>query len=181
MRIDDRDLRGGEKKWQWVKRGVPLRVEVGPRDMAGGKVSFGRRDVAGKLESSRAPSSSPPSPRRSTRFRQALFDRALKLREAATVRIDSLKEFEAFFTPKNEERPEIHGGLAYSPLRRVAGDGREAQGAQGDGPLRAARRRRTNPASASSPASPAPPRRVCEGVLKFTGESQWTPILWGFD
>ena len=33
---------------------------------------------------------------------------------AASVRIDSLKDFEAFFTPKNEERPEIHGGLAYS-------------------------------------------------------------------
>ena len=29
------------------------------------------------------------------------------------MRIDSLKEFEAFFTPKNEEQPEIHGGLAY--------------------------------------------------------------------
>ena len=37
----------------------------------------------------------------------------MKLREEATVRIDSLKEFEAYFTPKNEERPEIHGGLAY--------------------------------------------------------------------
>ena len=30
------------------------------------------------------------------------------------MRIDSLKEFEAYFTPKNEEQPEIHGGLAYS-------------------------------------------------------------------
>jgi prolyl-tRNA synthetase len=29
------------------------------------------------------------------------------------VRIDSLKEFEAFFTPENAEQPEIHGGLAY--------------------------------------------------------------------
>jgi prolyl-tRNA synthetase len=43
-----------------------------------------------------------------------LFDRAAKLRTDATVRIDHLKEFEAFFTPKDEERPEIHGGLAYS-------------------------------------------------------------------
>ena len=25
VRLDDRDIRGGEKKWQWVKRGVPLR------------------------------------------------------------------------------------------------------------------------------------------------------------
>jgi prolyl-tRNA synthetase len=30
------------------------------------------------------------------------------------VRIDSLKEFEAYFTPKTEERPELHGGFAHS-------------------------------------------------------------------
>jgi prolyl-tRNA synthetase len=42
------------------------------------------------------------------------LEQANKRREDATVRIDTLKEFEAFFTPKDEERPEIHGGLAYS-------------------------------------------------------------------
>ncbi len=31
--IDDRDMRGGEKKWFHVKRGVPLRVEVGPKTL----------------------------------------------------------------------------------------------------------------------------------------------------
>ena len=30
MEIDDRDLRGGDKLWQWIKKGVPLRLEVGP-------------------------------------------------------------------------------------------------------------------------------------------------------
>jgi prolyl-tRNA synthetase len=29
------------------------------------------------------------------------------------VKIDSLAEFEKFFTPKNADNPEIHGGLAY--------------------------------------------------------------------
>src|SRR4029078_13276256 len=32
--IDDRDIRGGEKNWYHVKRGVPLRAEVGPKDIA---------------------------------------------------------------------------------------------------------------------------------------------------
>jgi prolyl-tRNA synthetase len=45
---------------------------------------------------------------------QNLLNRAGELREAASVRIDDWKEFEAFFTPKNAEDPEIHGGLAYS-------------------------------------------------------------------
>ena len=44
VRIDDRDIRGGDKKWQWVKRGVPIRVEVGPRDIDGGTVFPARRD-----------------------------------------------------------------------------------------------------------------------------------------
>ena len=68
VRIDDRDIRGGDKKWQWVKRGVPIRVEIGPRDIAGGKVSFGRRDQPGKFGVARGPSSSRTSPRRSPRF-----------------------------------------------------------------------------------------------------------------
>ena len=29
--IDDRDLRGGEKNWQHIKRGVPLRLEISPK------------------------------------------------------------------------------------------------------------------------------------------------------
>jgi prolyl-tRNA synthetase len=28
-----RDIRGGDKQWEWVKKGVPLRLEVGPRDI----------------------------------------------------------------------------------------------------------------------------------------------------
>jgi prolyl-tRNA synthetase len=113
VRIDDRDLRGGEKKWQWVKRGVPLRVEVGPRDIAEDKVMVGRRDVAGK---------GVPLPRAEfvatadamlVAIQYALFAAAKAAREAASRRIDDLNEFEAFFTPKDEERPELHGGLAY--------------------------------------------------------------------
>ncbi len=44
MLLDDRDLRGGEKNWQHIKRGVPLRLEVGPRDIAKDGVFLGRRD-----------------------------------------------------------------------------------------------------------------------------------------
>ena len=113
VRIDNRDIRGGEKKWQWVKRGVPIRLEVGPRDVAAGKVSIGRRDIAGRLESTRAEFVA-HAPKMLDEIQHGLFQRAAKLRDEATVQIDSLKEFEAFFTPKNEERPEIHGGLAYS-------------------------------------------------------------------
>jgi prolyl-tRNA synthetase len=114
VRLDDRDLRGGDKKWQWVKRGVPIRVEIGPRDVAGGGAFVGRRDVAGKGQGTPRGELVANIAKTLAEIQQSLFDAAAKSRREATVKIDSLQEFEAFFTPKDQERPEIHGGLAYS-------------------------------------------------------------------
>jgi prolyl-tRNA synthetase len=41
-----------------------------------------------------------------------LLAAARRLRDEHTRDIDSLDEFRAFFTPENEEKPEIHGGFA---------------------------------------------------------------------
>jgi prolyl-tRNA synthetase len=113
VKIDNRDIRGGEKKWQWVKRGVPLRVEIGPRDVAAGKISLGRRDQAGRFEPTR-PEFVASVAKTLDEIQHALLARAVKFRDDATQRIDSLPEFEAYFTPKNADEPEIHGGFAYS-------------------------------------------------------------------
>ncbi len=113
VRIDDRDLRGGEKKWQWVKRGVPLRVEVGPRDVAAGKVFVARREIGGKGEPAERNAFIAGVAQSLGECQQTLFDRALKAREGATVSIDSLAEFEKYFTPKNADKQELHGGFAY--------------------------------------------------------------------
>ncbi|WP_428306434.1 proline--tRNA ligase [Lacipirellula sp.] len=113
VRIDDRDIRGGDKKWQWVKRGVPIRLEIGPRDIADGKLFPARRDGV-KYETKPTPEEFVANIAATlAEMQQGLFDRAAKLRDEATVKIDSLAEFEKFFTPKNADNPEIHGGLAY--------------------------------------------------------------------
>jgi prolyl-tRNA synthetase len=113
VKIDNRDIRGGEKKWQWVKRGVPLRVEIGPRDVTAGKISLGRRDQAGRFEPTR-PEFVASVAKTLDEIQHVLLARALKLREDATQQIDGLKEFEAYFTPENADEPEIHGGFANS-------------------------------------------------------------------
>lgn len=111
VQIDDRDLRGGEKKWYHVKRGVPLRIEVGPKDIAqdavfvarrdtGEQKSYGRADLLGSLTWLL------------DEIQQNLFNRALKLRQDNTVEIRNEQEFRAYFTPKNADSPEIHGGFA---------------------------------------------------------------------
>jgi prolyl-tRNA synthetase len=38
--LDASLYRSVEKKWTWIKRGVPLLLEIGPRDLANGNVSF---------------------------------------------------------------------------------------------------------------------------------------------
>src|SRR6185312_11666104 len=42
--VDRRDLGGGVKNWDWIKKGVPLRVEIGPRDLEKHSVTVSRRD-----------------------------------------------------------------------------------------------------------------------------------------
>ncbi len=44
VEIDAREGRGGEKTWTWIKKGVPVRLEIGPRDIASDSVFVARRD-----------------------------------------------------------------------------------------------------------------------------------------
>ncbi len=44
VKLDDRDLRPGNKYYHWEFRGVPLRIEIGPRDIEAGHVILSRRD-----------------------------------------------------------------------------------------------------------------------------------------
>jgi prolyl-tRNA synthetase len=121
VEVDARDVRGGEKTWEWVRKGVPVRIEVGPRDVEKGAVMFARRD--------RSPRDKASLSRADfvagfcallDEMQTGLYDRALAFRREHTRRIDDRAEFEAFFTPKSvrmvggDERPEIHGGFALS-------------------------------------------------------------------
>jgi len=109
--IDDRDMRGGEKNWHHIKRGVPLRAEIGPKDIAKNGVFLARRDTGEKAGVGRAEFVGSIG-QRLTDIQKNLFERALKLREDNTRTIDTLDEFLAYFTPKSEDKPEIHGGFA---------------------------------------------------------------------
>lgn len=124
VEVDVRDIRGGEKTWGWVRKGVPIRVEIGPRDIASDSVFFARRDKGVKEKQS--------MPRAQfvagvvallQEMQDGLYQRALAFRDANTCKIDSLAEFDAFFTPKRpgteNEPSEIHGGFA---LARFCGD-----------------------------------------------------------
>jgi prolyl-tRNA synthetase len=113
VEVDRRDLGGGVKNWEWIKKGVPLRVELGPRDLESGNVVVSRRDQPVKTKESMSTSE---LVKRANdllvSIQKNLFDRAKRFRDAHTRVIESKEEFYDFFTSKNSEKPEIHGGFA---------------------------------------------------------------------
>ncbi|QDV41824.1 Proline--tRNA ligase [Stieleria neptunia] len=111
VEIDDRDMRGGEKKWHHVKRGVPIRLEVGPKDMEKNSVFMGRRDQPKSVGMDRNELVATIGTLLGE-IQQSLYDRADQLRIENTVTITNEADFRDFFTPKNAGNPEIHGGFA---------------------------------------------------------------------
>lgn len=43
--VDDSDARAPDKMWKWIKRGVPLRVEIGAKEMSENTLTVTRRDL----------------------------------------------------------------------------------------------------------------------------------------
>ena len=113
VEVDRRDLGGGVKSWEWIKKGVPLRVEIGPRDLQSGSVVVSRRDQPTKVKESMPVSEFVTRAAEILQdIQRALYERAVKFRDANTRMINSREEFYEFFTPKDSAKPEIHGGFA---------------------------------------------------------------------
>ena len=54
VHLDLRDLRPGDKFYHWEHRGVPIRLELGPRDLKHGQVTVGVRDLPDRVQVRRA-------------------------------------------------------------------------------------------------------------------------------
>ncbi|WII73210.1 proline--tRNA ligase [Bdellovibrio sp. 22V] len=106
VKIDDRDMRGGEKAWQYIKQGVPVRVEVGPRDMAKGEVFVGRRDRGPKDKASQTKTAFVEGIANLLQeIQDGLFERAKKFRDEHIKRITNLQDFEKFFAGDETTAP----------------------------------------------------------------------------
>lgn len=98
VELDTRDMRGGEKSWEWIKKGVPLRVEVGPRDIAEDSVFVGRRDKGVKeKESLKRADFVANIAEQLQEMQDSIFQKAKDFREANTKRIDTKEEFYEYF------------------------------------------------------------------------------------
>ncbi len=120
VELDERDLRGGEKAWSWVKKGVPLRLEIGPRDMAQDAVFVARRD--------KPPSEKQSVPREAfisgvtallDSIQSNLFERAKAFRAGRTRELNTKEEFYAYFGARDDESTAAQSGFA---LAHFSGD-----------------------------------------------------------
>ncbi len=95
VKVDDRmHLSPGYKFNEWELRGVPLRIELGPRDIVAGSAV-----MASRLSQSKADKVTLPLPElvndipaRLSAFRDALYKRAVDFREANTHRVDNFDD-----------------------------------------------------------------------------------------
>jgi prolyl-tRNA synthetase len=96
--VDRREtMRPGEKHYHWEQRGVPLRIEVGPRDCDAGSVVVKQRLDGAKETLPVAGLTRDWMAGRLATLQKAMLDRALAFREKMTHRVETYAELKAFF------------------------------------------------------------------------------------
>jgi prolyl-tRNA synthetase len=104
VELDLRDLRGGEKNWSWVKKGVPIRLEIGPRDVAQDAVFMARRDrPANEKQAMPRAQFVAELPKILGDMQNALLERAKQLRAKRTKEIDSKQDLYEYFKEGGED------------------------------------------------------------------------------
>jgi prolyl-tRNA synthetase len=97
IKLDDRDeLRPGWKFNEWEMKGVPVRIEVGPRDVDAGKVIAARRDT-GEKQDLPIESAITQTIALLEEIQKGIYDKALAFRKENTHRIDTWDDFRDFF------------------------------------------------------------------------------------
>ena len=97
VEIDDDETNSpGWKFAEWEMRGVPVRIEIGPRDIENGRVTLARRDT-GEKEQVSMDGVAARTRTLLVEIQRNLFDRAKAFRDDSTVYPTSYEEFTAYF------------------------------------------------------------------------------------
>ncbi len=100
VKIDDRDnVRSGFKFAEYELKGVPVRLAIGPRDLANGTVELARRDTLTK-ESVPAAGIADRIEKLLADIQQGIYDKALKFRDSMITKVDTYDEFKRVLEEK---------------------------------------------------------------------------------
>jgi prolyl-tRNA synthetase len=94
VKVDLRDKKGQDKRWEWIKKGAPLIVEIGPRDVAKGELCWINRLEIGKKNFENAETFSAKAEERLSAIQSGLLAQAKAYRDA-NIRTD-IRDFTAF-------------------------------------------------------------------------------------
>jgi prolyl-tRNA synthetase len=119
VQLDTKDIKSADKRWNWVRRGAPIIVEVGPRDVANGQVTYMRRD--GLRDGDKIRSASMPRERFIAEAARMLAEMQVRMFAEAKTRLDSnirsdiktFVELEEYFSDggDDEDSVEFRGWL----------------------------------------------------------------------
>ena len=113
VHFDTRDLKGSDKGWQWIKKGVPLRIEVGPKDFAAGQITVYRRD--GENVKDRLTFKVEEFPAQAAKLlaeiQENMLEQAEKYQKEYTYKATSFDDLKSIFKSSGSEDREITGGF----------------------------------------------------------------------
>lgn len=93
IKLDPRiHLRPGEKYYDWERRGIPIRIELGPKDLANNSCVLARRDT-GEKQSCLITDLETKIPELLNNIQESLFNAALERREKSNTKVDSWEDF----------------------------------------------------------------------------------------
>jgi len=96
--VDMRDMRAGDKTWDWVKKGIPLRVEVGGREMEEGNCTVTRRDLGRESKTTMSVTDFASNAQGTLdAIQDNLFETAKKSLHERIIDVDNLDDARAFF------------------------------------------------------------------------------------
>lgn len=131
--VDKKATRSADKRWNWVRRGAPLILEIGPRDAAGGQVTFMRRDqlrIGDKIASQALARDAFVEAAAGVleEIQAQLFAEAKARLEGAVTPIDSFAALEAYFgaAAEDDEAAAAFKGWARVSWAKPTGDALEA-------------------------------------------------------
>lgn len=104
VQVDFKEKSSGEKIWGWVKKGVPIRLEIGAKELAAENVFMGRRDLAAnEKQAIKHDDFIAQVDDLLGSIQSNLFERAKKFRQENSVTVTSSEEFYQFFAG-NEDK-----------------------------------------------------------------------------
>lgn len=98
VHLDERDVRSGEKVWSWIKKGVPIRIEVGPRELENNQLSIAKRNKGHKdFEKQSEEELLKTVGAQLDAIQDDLFQKAKAFQRSHVKEVNTKEEFYAFF------------------------------------------------------------------------------------